>query len=105
MIEHYYNEVYTLAKKSYSDLFDAEPFIPQGTISGFLQPITGRLSNASGKLAGESAATFYTPISSKVEAGDRITGRDGRAWSAQFVQGEGISGTGDHQEIAVELLR
>ena len=105
MIEHYYNEVYTLAKKSYSDLFDAEPFIPQGTIRGFMQPITGRLSNASGKLASEAAYMFYTPISSKVEAGDRITGRDGRAWSAQFVQGEGISGMGDHQEITVELVR
>jgi len=105
MIEHYYNEVYTLEKKSYSDLFDAEPFIPQGTIRGFLQPVTGRLSNASGKLAGESASTFYTPISSGMDAGDRITGRDGRVWSAQFVQGEGIAGQGDHQEVTVELVR
>jgi len=105
MIEHYYNEVYTLDKKSYSDLFGDEPFISQGTIRGFLQAITGRLSNASGKLAGEAAYMFYTPLSSAVEAGDRITGRDGRAWVAQFVQGKGISGTGDHQEITVELLR
>jgi len=105
VIKRWFNEVFELSKKNWSDEFNTEPYVSAGVVSGFLQPVTGRLSNASGKLAGESAATFYTPISSKVEAGDRITGRDGRAWSAQFVQGEGIAGQGDHQEVTVELVR
>ncbi|RLD22221.1 MAG: hypothetical protein DRI69_01915 [Bacteroidetes bacterium] len=101
----WFNDVYSLEKKSYSDLFGTEPFIPSGTIRGFMQPITGRLSNASGKTAGEAAYMLYTPLSSNVEPGDKITGRDGRAWIAQFVQSEGIAGTKDHQEVTVELLR
>ncbi|RLD18378.1 MAG: hypothetical protein DRI69_10375 [Bacteroidetes bacterium] len=101
----WFNEVYSLEKKSYSDVFGAEPFIPAGTIRGFMQPITGRLSNTSGKLASEAAYMLYTPLSSDVGAGDKITGRDGRVWIAQFVQSEGIAGTNDHQEVTVELFR
>ncbi len=105
MISRWYNEVFSVMRKDYSNLFEAEPFVYAGTIRGFLQPITGRLSTLSEKAKGESTYMLYTPIDSVIEPGDRVVGQDGRAWIAQFSQGVGISATGDHQEIPVELVR
>lgn len=103
MIERWFQERFNLAKRNYSDSFDSEPFIPFGTIKGLLQPITGRLATRSGKESGEAAYMLYTPLSSDVSAGDRITTQDGRVFIAQFVQQEGISGMKDHQEVTLEL--
>ena len=103
MIERWFNQIFDLAKRNYSDSFATEPFIPFGTVKGMLQPITGRLASRSGKESGEASYMLYTPSDADISVGDRITARDGRVFIAQFVQPEGISGVRDHQEITLEL--
>lgn len=104
MIDKWMNQRFDLAKRNYSNSFSAEPFVEFGVIRGMIQPITGRLSTRSGKDAGEAAYMLYTPIASDIDAGDRITAKDGKVFIAQFVQNEGISGVSDHQEVTVELV-
>lgn len=103
MIERWFNQLFHLSKRNYSDSFASEPFIPFGTIKGMLQPITGRLAAKSGKEVGEASYMLYTPVDSDISVGDRITDSDGRVFIAQFIQPEGISGVRDHQEVTLEL--
>ena len=102
MIGRWFNQSFKLAKRNYSDTFAQEPFIEFGIFKGMLQPITGRLSTRSGKDAGEAAYMLYTDVGVDIEAGDRVTTAAGRVFIAQFVQGEGISGMMDHQEVTLE---
>lgn len=100
----WFSDKLTVARKVYSDEFSTEPFTEVGSITGLIQPISGRFSQRNGKDSGEAAYMLYTGIESEIEAGDRITDIRGRVWIAQFVQPGGISAQQDHQEIPLELI-
>lgn len=99
----WFRDSFNVTRKNYTDTFGAEPFAAEGTIKGFMQPITGRLSQRLGKDAAEASHLLYCDTNAGIDVGDRITDTQNRVWIAQFVQVEGIAGIGDHQEIAVEL--
>ena len=103
VIDKWFTHEFTVTRKVYSDTFASEPFVAVGTITGFIQPISGILSQRSGKESAEASAMLFTGIDSDVHTGDRITDTKGRVWVANFVQEEGISAIQDHQEIPVEL--
>ena len=103
VIDKWFTHEFTVTRKTYSDTFASEPFVNVGTIKGFIQPLSGSLSQRSGKESAEVSYLLYTFVDSEVQTGDRIVDSKGRTWIANFVQEEGISAIQDHQEIPVEL--
>jgi hypothetical protein len=73
------------------------------TEQGFLQPRSGTYSQQNQRNNPLSTHVFYTSIGVDIKEGDNIkTG--GKSYRVDFVQGLGIGGISDHQEIDVSYL-
>jgi len=104
MIKRWFKDLFIITRRVSNDTFSTEPFNEVGRTKGFMQPVTGRLSQSSGKETAEKTYLLYCPIEADIEVGDRIIDKYGVTWSAQYEQHDGISGKRDHQEVILELL-
>ena len=104
MIKRWFKDTFEVYRKVYSDEFNNEPYVLTGQVKGFLQLSGGRFGGTNKKMASEVSALMYCDMSVDIAAGDRVKDKYGVFYLVHFVQGIGISGIGDHQELTLEKI-
>lgn len=100
----WFNELVEVYRKEAHEDWEAEPYLLNGTIKCFIQPITGRMATVRGKVSDGAAYRLFCPIGSDVDIGDRIIDSNKVQYIVLFVPPDsGISGVKDHLEIDLEV--
>jgi hypothetical protein len=60
------------------------------------------MGTTSGAVMSNAAYTLFCNADANIEMGDRITGANGSTYMVMAVQETGVSGVGDHMEVAME---
>lgn len=98
-MQRWFTGSFEVYKKETHENWSAEPYVLSSTIKGFLQPVSGAMTTARGKVSEGATHKLYCPADSDVAINDRIIDADGTQYIAMFVQSNGVASIGDHQEI------